>query len=234
MTFIHGYLLAGLLFVGVPVLLHLIMRQKPKPLRFPAFRFLRQRHLINRRKLRLQHLLLLLLRMGIIAALCLALARPRLAAERISILLSNERPIAAVLLFDTSASMEYSAAGRDRLEEARQRARELLDEMAGGSQVALLDSGDDAGEGGTEWLAPMRAQTRLESLRIRPAAAALNRHFDRAVRLLEKAGEGEDPPPRFLYVFSDRTRACWDAQAGPRAIPESIRVLFVDVGADKP
>jgi hypothetical protein len=234
MSFIHGYLLGGLLLVGVPVLLHLIMRQKPRHLQFPAFRFLRQRHLINRRKLRLQHLLLLLLRMAVIAALCLALARPRVAAERVSALFSSERPVAAVLLFDTSASMEYNAAGRDRLEEARQRARELLDEMDGASQVALLDSGDDAGDVGTEWLTPARAQSRIDSLRIRPAAGALNRHFDRAVRLLEKAGEGEDPPPRFLYVFSDRTRGCWDAQAGPRAIPDSIRALVVDVGADKP
>jgi len=234
MTFIHGYLLAGLLLVGVPVLLHLIMRQKPRHLQFPAFRFLRQRHLINRRKLRLQHLLLLLLRMGVIAALCLALARPRVAAERVAALLSNERPVAAVLVFDTSASMEYSAAGRARLEEAKQRARELLDEMDGGSQIALLDSADDAGDGGTEWMSPGLAQTRMESLRIRPANAALNRQIDRAVRLLEKVGEGDDPPPRFLYLFSDRTRACWDAQAGPKTIPDTLRALFVDVGAEKP
>ena len=234
MTFIHGYLLGGLLLVGAPVLLHLIMRQKPKHLSFPAFRFLRQRHLINRRKLRLQHLLLLLLRMGVIAALCLALARPRLAAERISTLLGDERPVAAVFLFDTSASMEYSAAGRDRLEEAKQRARELLDEMDGGSQVALLDSSDDVGEGGMEWSSPSQAQTRIENLRVRPAGAALNRPIDRALRLLEKAGQGEEPLPRFLYVFSDRTRACWDAQSGTLKTPDGVRVLFVDVGVEKP
>jgi hypothetical protein len=234
MTFIHGYILGGLLLIGVPVLLHLIMRQKPKHLSFPAFRFLRQRHLINRRKLRLQHLLLLLLRMGIIAALCLALARPRLAAERISILLSDERPVAAVLLFDTSASMEYSAAGQDRLEEAKQRARELLDEMDGGSQVALLDSSDDVGEGGTEWTSPSQAQTRLENLRVRPTGAALNRPIERALRLLEKSAQSEEPPPRFLYVFSDRTRSCWDAQSGTPKPPDGIRVLFVDVGVEKP
>src|SRR6516165_12570263 len=111
MTWVHGYLLGGLVLAGLPILVHLIMRQKAKTLPFPAFRFLKQRHLINRRKLQLQHLLLLLLRMGIIAALCLALARPRLAAERIASLFTNERPVAAVLLFDTSASMEYSAAG---------------------------------------------------------------------------------------------------------------------------
>jgi hypothetical protein len=234
MTFIHGYLLGGLLLAGVPVLLHLIMRQKPRHLPFPAFRFLRQRQRINRRKLRLQHLLLLLLRMGIIAALCMALARPRVAAERVAALFTGERPVAAVFLFDTSASMEYSAAGRARLEEAKQRARELLDEMDGNSQIAILDSAEDAGEGGTDWFSPALAQAHIENLHVRPANAALNRQIDRAVRLLEKAGEGEDPPPRFLYVFSDRTRACWDAQAGPKTIPDTIRALFVDVGADKP
>jgi hypothetical protein len=234
MTFIHGYLLGGLLLAGVPVLLHLIMRQKPRHLQFPAFRFLRQRHLINRRKLRLQHLLLLLLRMGVIAALCLALARPRVAAERVASLFNNERPVAAVLIFDTSPSMDYSAAGRTRLEEAKQRARELLDEMDAGSQIALLDSGDDAGTGGAEWMSPALAQTRVEGLRIRPANAALNRQIDRAVRLLEKVGESEEPPPRFLYLFSDRTRACWDVHAGPRKVPEGTRAVFVDVGAEKP
>src|SRR5947209_5548028 len=110
MTFIHGYLLAGLALAALPVLIHLIMRQKPKQLAFPAFRFLRQTHVINRRKMRLQHLLLLLLRMLLIAALCLALARPRIVLSAVSI--GNERAVAAVLVFDTSASMEYAAAGQ--------------------------------------------------------------------------------------------------------------------------
>ena len=234
MTFIHGYLLAGLLLVGVPVLLHLLLRQKPRHLQFPAFRFLRQRHLTNRRRLRLQHLLLLLLRMGVIAALCLALARPRVAAERVTALLHKERPVAAVLIFDTSPSMEYSAAGQTRLEEAKQRARELLDEMDGGSLIALLDSGDDTGAGGAEWMSPALAQARIEGLGIRPANAALNRQLDRAMRLLEQIGENEEPMPRFLYLFSDRTRASWDIHAGPRKVPEGLHALFVDVGADKP
>src|SRR5437016_10840861 len=100
MTFIHGYLLGGLILVGVPILLHLIMRQKPKQLPFPAFRFLRQKARINQRKIRLQHILLLALRMLLIAALCLALARPRLASS--SILFGGEQAVAAVFIFDTS------------------------------------------------------------------------------------------------------------------------------------
>jgi hypothetical protein len=236
MTFIHGYLLAGLVLAGVPVLVHLIMRQKPRVLPFPAFRFLRQRALTNRRKMRLQHLLLMLLRMALIAGLCLALARPRVFSNRVS--LGGERPVAAVLVFDTSPSMEYDFAGRSRLDDARRRARELLDEMAEGSQVAVLDTGDEAGgdPSASEWIpSPALVQARLDGLRVRPANGPLNRHVERACRLLQQVGEGEETPPRFLYVFSDRTRACWDtAEARKNQVPEGVNAVFVDVGVESP
>lgn len=236
MTFIHGYLLGGLLLAGLPVLIHLIMRQKPRQLPFPAFRFLRQRHLINRRRLRLQHLLLLALRMLLIMALCLALARPRLKTSSLSF--AAEQPVAAVLVFDTSPSMGLSDGKQTRLDEARVQARELLDEMADGSRLALLDSGDDAAGGeGTDDLTGNLSliRTRLDGLRIRPANGALNRPIERAARLLQQAGEGEEPPPRFLYVFSDRTRASWDSAAAQKQLPlEGVNVVYVDVGKDGP
>jgi hypothetical protein len=232
MDFIHPYLLAGLALAGLPVLLHLIMRQRPRLLPFPAFRFLRQRHLSNRRKLRLQNLLLLLVRMLVIAALCLALARPRLTADPLPT--GDTRAVTAVLLFDTSPSMEYTSAGQTRLDDARLRARELLDEMAEGSQVALLDSGDELTAEGEQWLSSAVARSRLDALHIRPAAGPLNPHIDRALRLLQKAGEAEDAPPRFLYIISDRTRACWDGRSARVNRPENVAIVFVDVGIDTP
>ncbi len=235
MTFIHGYLLGGLLLVGLPVLIHLIMRQKPRRLPFPAFRFLRLQHRINQRRLRLQHLLLLLLRMALIAALCLALARPRLISGGFS--LGTEQPVAAVLVFDTSASMGLSDGKQTRLDEARARAREALDEMPDGSRVALLDSGDDSvgGEGVDELTGNLSlVRTRLDEIRLRPANGALNRHLARAARLLQHAaGAGEEALPRFLYIFSDRTRASWDGAPGHEPLPlEGVNVVYVDVGKD--
>src|SRR5438067_9183479 len=99
MTFVHPALLAGLLFVGLPVLLHLLMRQKPKHLLFPAFRFLQQKAKTNQRKIRLRHLLLLLLRMLLIALICFALSSLR----------GRNQVGAVVLVVDTSPSMEYTA-----------------------------------------------------------------------------------------------------------------------------
>lgn len=231
MSFIHEYLLYGLALAGVPVLLHLIARQKPKVLRFPAFRFLRQRHLSNRRKLRLQHLLLLALRMFLIAGLCLALARPQLAGGPMA--LTGERPVAAALLFDTSPSMDYSSGGSTCLDAARQRARELLQDLPAQSQVAVLDAGED-NEVGPEWVASASALSRLESLRTHPAAATLNRGIDRGLHLLEQLSTSDDAPARFIYIFSDRMRACWDKSGIKPKLPEGVRAIFVDQGADQP
>jgi hypothetical protein len=236
LTFIHGYLLGGLVLVGLPVLIHLIMRQRPRHLSFPAFRFLRQQHRINQRKLRLQHLLLLLLRMALIAALCLALARPRLRSGSLS--LGAEQPVAAVLVMDTSESMGLSDGKQTRLDEARARAREVLDESADGSRLALIDAGDDteSGEGVDELTANLGLiRTRLDGLRVRPAAGSLNRSVARAARLLQQAATTEEPLPRFLYIFSDRTRPSWDNASTREALPlEGINVVYLDVGKDGP
>ena len=81
MTFLNLTLLGGAALIAVPIVLHLIMRQQPKHLEFPALRFIQQRQLANRRSLRLRHLLLLILRCAAICLLALALARPSIQAS---------------------------------------------------------------------------------------------------------------------------------------------------------
>src|SRR5438876_11414053 len=130
---------------AAPILIHLVTREKPKHLRFPAFRFLVQKYHSNRRKLRLHHLLLLLLRMLLIAALCFALARPRLHSE-LPRFLGGTQPVEVVLIVDTSSSMEYERGELTRLADARRRALELLEELPQESRIALLDSADVGGQ----------------------------------------------------------------------------------------
>ncbi len=73
-------LIVGGGFVAVPIMLHLLMRQKPKPLVFPAVRFLRETFASNQRRLKLKQWLLLLLRCLVILWLVAALAQPSVAA----------------------------------------------------------------------------------------------------------------------------------------------------------
>jgi hypothetical protein len=238
MTFLFPILLVGLALAGVPVLLHLIMRQKPKHLLFPAFRFLLQRHRTNQRKLRLRHILLLALRIALIAGLCLALARPKIFSERFNF---GDRPVAAVLLFDTSYSMGYVSGGQALLEEAKRRARELLDELPADSRVAILDSAEPIGD----WLPNLAlARDRVAELNLKPANAPLTTRLPEAYRLfteLDQEGDNDASAlPRFLYTFSDRTANSWDAsRAGDLErlrdrLTAPVHPVYVDLGVEKP
>ena len=92
MEFANPLLLGGAAFAALPVILHLVMRQKPKHLSFPALRFLQVRQMANRRRLQLRHLLLLLLRIAAICLLAFALARP--SVKSTGTVIDGEAPVA--------------------------------------------------------------------------------------------------------------------------------------------
>jgi hypothetical protein len=240
MTFIHPILLGGLVLVGVPIVLHLIMRQQPKRLVFPAFRFLKLRQRTNQRKLRLRHIILLALRVLLIALMCLALARPKLFSDRFGFL-GDDQAATVVLVVDTSPSMEYAAAGKSRLDDAKARALELLDEVGDSSRIAVLDTAEPV----AEWAASRAAaRDRVLDLKLRPGNRPVTEALDTAFRLFasaEFAEAGDDAKPRFVYVFSDRTPASWDATRAADLktrrdqLPDpKPRLVYVDVGVDQP
>src|SRR5437762_12786297 len=104
MAFVNLSLLLGGAFIAIPVVLHLIMRQRPKQLVFPALRFVHERRLANQRRLQLRHWLLLALRCGALGLLVLALARPSVASGALSSwfaagLLAALTALAAVIAF---------------------------------------------------------------------------------------------------------------------------------------
>ena len=76
MTFVNLSMTLGGLLIGIPIVLHLFMRQKPKQFIFPAIRFVQQRQKTNERRLQLRHWLLLLLRCLAVAFAAAALSRP--------------------------------------------------------------------------------------------------------------------------------------------------------------
>jgi Aerotolerance regulator N-terminal len=247
MGFTHAYLLAGLVLVGVPVLVHLIMRQKPRQLSFPAFRFLRQTHLINRRKLMLQHWLLMLLRMLLIVFVVLALCMPNVAGEwfprwfRTLAGAEGGRPVTAVFLFDTGFHMEYQDKSTKRLDQARAQALALYRDMTRntqGARVAVLDTDEDETE--EIWMtAAGQVRGRLAGLRPRPVVAPLPRQLERARRMLQQEASGPDKPLPILYVFSDRTRASWAGEQLKDFLKDDnatnpIRVSYIDLSVDNP
>jgi len=236
----HSILIAGAALVGLPILLHLIMKQEPKRLTFPAFRFLTQKLKTNQRKLRLRHFILLAMRMLLIALFCLALYQPTLLSERLN--LSGEMPVAAVIIIDTSPSMGYTANEKTRFEEAKRRALELLETLPDKSPVAVVET-DDLASG--RWMDRSEARKAIEQLeKPRGGSQAVTPSISRAYQLLGKIEtdiEEADRLPKLVAVFTDRSASSWNAdrveeikkfqQTLPD--PKPAHIVF-DVGADHP
>jgi hypothetical protein len=100
-SLLHPLLLWGLAAIAVPVLIHLLLRQRPKPRPWAAMRWLEAAAQAATRRWKLTNWLLLLLRMLILALLALAVARPSLGLSG-----GGER---LVLVIDRSASMGAGA-----------------------------------------------------------------------------------------------------------------------------
>src|SRR5262245_63453683 len=80
MSLINPAILYGLALTVIPVILHFLLRSKPKKLVFPALRLVQIRRKNNVRRMRLRHIWLLLLRVLVIGLLVVAIARPSLPA----------------------------------------------------------------------------------------------------------------------------------------------------------
>jgi len=63
MSLINPAILWGFALVSIPVILHFLLRARPKKYLFPALRLIQARRTHNIRRLRLRHIWLLLLRM---------------------------------------------------------------------------------------------------------------------------------------------------------------------------
>lgn len=226
LSFLSPLLLGGVALVAAPILLHLLMQRKPVSHLFPALRFLQARAVRNRRRLRLSHLLLLLLRIAAILLVALALSRPVLRGA--GWLPDAEGPVAAAFVFDTAPRMEVREGNQTRLERAAEMAGVLFSKLPSGSRVAVVDtSGTPAGFAAS--LA--EAEARVERLKPASATRSLPAAMAQARRLL--AGANLDR--REIYVFTDCSHGAWDAGAATEpdeAGAVAASVLFVDVGAE--
>src|SRR4051812_28408393 len=200
-SLIHAGLAAGAALAALPVILHLFMRQTPKHLVFPALRLIRERQKRTKKRLRIRNWLLLLARMALIALMALALARPSLVTK--ATLGGEEVPAAMALVFDTSLSMRYKPKDKTRLDEAKERAVEILKKTPDSSQVFVIDSADPVVPIA---LSPAAARKRIEGLTIHAA----NRPMNAAVGQAYEAVAGSDRPRHEVYVLTDLARSSWN------------------------
>lgn len=326
MSLIHPFLGWFLLLGLIPVILHLLLRAKPKKLMFPALRLIQNRRRQNVQRMRLKHFWLMLLRVLIIAVLVLAVARPRIppvnywptvgewvtlaaiglaalgvwlgvtaqwkrqklppfqmqhrrtflrsgvlaAAFLLTLLLvlwplqrrvfaqikdpqlpvSENVPVASVLLFDTSLSMQYRQSGQTRLEVARDLATQHLQRLPSGSRIAIAET---ASTNPIAFLPDLTAgANRLGSLEVKAASYALNERIRSALELQKEdqarvlevdvavpEAERQDSFIREIIVFTDMSPAAWQQTEtnllkADLAKDKSVNLYLIDVGSPQP
>ena len=129
--------LAGLVAVAIPVIAHLLRRQKLPKQTLPTIAFLHRIHATRAARLRVVDMLLLITRALLVMALVLVAAAPYRVAR--SSLLDRQHALAIV--FDDSMSMAAIHEGKTLIERAADSSIEQLERLPEGSEVSVVLSG---------------------------------------------------------------------------------------------
>ena len=223
LTFSSAGFLIGMLAALLPLIIHLINRKQARIHKFAAMDFLFKVDRRIARNLKFRHLILLLVRTVLIACIPLALSKPLYQGA-----LSDEGPLAAVLLVDNGSGMGFKAKGKTLFQRARDRAREVLESLNQSSPAALHLAVE---------LRPFRPSLRLSfnrgalradlarsTLSFKPSA--LPDAVGRAVTAIARSRQ----KVRRLYIFTDMAQASWEGvKKALKAAPPGLEVRLIDV-----
>ena len=224
-TFLFPTILAAAGAAAAPVIIHLILRTRPRKIVFPAMRFVRKTHQANLSKLRLKHLVLLLMRMLAIGLLAALIARAQW--PRWTSVAETHVPAAVVVVVDNSASMAYVHRGTTLLARGKRFAQQVLDSLPAGSRVAVLPTDGAAAKVGFQADRKFIAE-QLAAVQPGFGSRPIGPSLTRALAMLEQA----DLARKEIYVVSDMTEQSWrDLKALPDK-PVSLVVLSCGCGED--
>ena len=133
MTFLNTAILGGLGLVSIPIIIHIIRKNKVVELDWAAMDFLFDIVEEQKKRFQMEDLLLLLLRIGVILFLVLALARPVINSSIFGFGGGNN-----ILAIDDTYSMDTRSGTKTRFERASEAAGNVLGSMSGNKGGALI------------------------------------------------------------------------------------------------
>ena len=131
----NAAMLAGLACVALPILIHLIMRERPRLVEIPTARFVRMAIQRSHSARQLRNILLLLLRIAVIALIVFAMARPIWRNSPFGQTYSEQA--AMVLLVDDAFYSASATAGISQIDRARREASRVFQRLTPGSKAAV-------------------------------------------------------------------------------------------------
>ena len=221
MSFLTPLFLLGLAGLALPILIHLIQRERKNVVQFPSLMFLRRIPYESVQRRRVRNWLLLMMRLAALALIVLAFARPFFRrTDPAAAGASGAREV--VLLIDRSYSMGYA----DRWQRALGSARGIISGLgasdrgsvvffASGAEVALRSTADKG-----RLLAAISG--------VEPSAAAT--HYGPALKLAGSILSESALPRREAVLITDFQRLGWQGAEGLR-LPDGAALNPIDLGS---
>jgi hypothetical protein len=221
-SFAAPVFLLGLAAAAVPILIHLIGRRRAPRRRFAALDFVLRSNRRVAQRLRLRQLLLLALRVLLVAAIALMMAKPFSESESDLPALGGGMQ-SAVLILDDTLSMRRLVDGESQLARAKARAQRLVTHLGAGADIAVLRV--------TRPSSPLPELTR-DTRKVRSAISGLQPSFLHATlasALIQAARilASSSLPERHVFVLSDFASHGWIDH--PEKIVEGARLHLVDL-----
>ncbi len=234
MTFLSPFLIWGTLLGSIPLIIHLLNRRRFRRVEWAPMHYLKLTIQRNRKRIQLEQLLLLLLRIALPVLLFFFLARPIVNPTGLERWLGSGGRSSQVVLIDDSISMGYMSGEASAFQRALQASAGLVASIQPQDHCTLVTTS-----------APRTPLIHdVEGSRKGELAAALSSVPLTATHAAWPAVlEGVDEvlrsctyPTKQLTIITDLRKSGWDqgVQAvSQRWSEQSVRVRLVDVGSDE-
>jgi hypothetical protein len=224
MSFLAPLFFLGLGAIAVPILVHLIQRERKHVVAFPSLMFVRRIPYQSVRRRRIRHWFLLLMRAAALALIIAAFARPffRQGATALAAAEGGSREI--VILLDQSASMGYG----DHWERARNAARGAIRSLSSDDKATLVLFGRNAEENMRATSDRGRLEAALNAAKVTSGAT----RYGPALKLAESILARSTLPRREAILISDFQRVGWSG-AEDIHFGSPMRLTTVSVASEK-
>ncbi len=223
MAFLSPFLLLGLGALAVPVLVHLIQRERKRVVEFPSLMFVQKIPYQSVRRRRIRHWALLLMRAAALALIVAAFARPFFPASAAAAMAASGGSREVVILLDQSASMGYG----DRWQRAKAEASRVIDAIGGTDKATLVLFSRNAEEN----LRATSDRGRLQAALGTASLTASGTRFGPSLKLAESILTRSNLPRKEAILISDFQKTGWSGSEDVH-FPEGMTLTPVSVATE--
>ena len=234
MKFLYPEFLWALTVLIIPIVIHLFNFKKYKTLYFSSLQFIKHVDQKTRSTQRLKHILVLLSRVLAFTFLVIAFAQPYFAESSDE---SNSKTPITSFYIDNSFSMQARGPEGELLSEAREKAKEIIENSVAGTRF-LIGTNEMSGRE-ERFLNKMEALERLDNISLSPLVRTIDEIVDWQREIIVKSEEDLEKKSKTNYFIfsdfqkSDLSKRLEKAQNNftffpTRLVPEKTTNVYVD------